>query len=69
MPTFPKGYHAFELRVANAKRLAKLTPDERRAITSTFEFPDPVDIRGIPAVGRSISGHIRGTQPESAATR
>lgn len=30
-----------------------------------FEFPDPVDIRGIPATGRGVSGTIRGTQPES----
>lgn len=33
---------------------------------------DPADgqaLRGIPAVGRNVAGHIEGTQPESAAVR
>lgn len=30
---------------------------------------DPQRLRGIPAIGRSVSGAIRGTDPEREATR
>jgi hypothetical protein len=36
----------------------------REALRETrFEFPNPSDIRGIPLVGRGVSGVIRGTSP------
>jgi hypothetical protein len=45
--------------------MAKLEPDT--PITHThrgFEFPDPVDLRGLPAVGRGCGGGaIRGSTP------
>jgi hypothetical protein len=28
-----------------------------------FEFPNPVDMRGIPALGKGVGGTIRGTSP------
>lgn len=31
--------------------------------------PDPMEVRGIPAVGRNCPGHIAGTQPEHAIAR
>jgi hypothetical protein len=27
---------------------------------------DPVDLRGVPAIGRGVAGAVRGTQPERA---
>jgi len=27
---------------------------------------DPVDLRGLPAIGRGVSGAVRGSQPERA---
>lgn len=30
---------------------------------------DPQRLRGIPAIGRNVQGHIPGTHPEQAATR
>lgn len=72
MPTFPKGHHAYLTRIENAKMISRLNPDDRAAIrhtTAVFEFPNPADLRGFPVVGEGIAGHIRGTQPENAATR
>ena len=71
MATFPKGHYAHQTRLENAKRLAHLnpTPPPQPHIAPTFTFPNPVDLRGIPAVGQGISGHIHGTQPENFVTR
>jgi len=58
---------------ASARLLIRIARDSNqpltRPITDRFEFPDPVDLRGIPATGRGVGGTIRGTQPEHAATR
>ena len=70
MPTFPKGFHAFQLRLANAQRIARLTESAPAPhVSSSFSFPDPVDLRGIPAIGRGVGGTIPGTQPENAVAR
>jgi hypothetical protein len=73
MATFPRGHHLYQLRVENAKKLAHqgrlVHVHIDAAVSARFEFPDPVDLRGIPAVGRGVGGHIRGTQPEAATTR
>jgi hypothetical protein len=65
VPNFPKGHYAHEARAANARRIAALEPDA--PVTHThrgFEFPDPVDMRGIPAVGRGCGGGaVRGSRP------
>lgn len=71
MTTIPRGHWAYLQRARNAKLLAGLTPDPAPTPhpTSHFEFPNPTDLRGIPAIGMSVPGHIRGTQPENAVTR
>lgn len=73
MTTFPRGHSAYMQRIENAKLIAKLDPGERPVIVAAtgtrFEFPDPVDMRGIPALGPGVGGTMRGTQPEARATR
>lgn len=34
-----------------------------------FEFPNPVDLRGIPAIGRGVGGCIPGTRPDAITDR
>lgn len=68
--TFPRGHHAYLTRQANAQLIARLSPDKRPATTTNrFEFPDPVDLRGIPVCGQGVGSTMPGTQPENAATR
>lgn len=77
MPTFPLGtvtslpprHIAYRDRVAAAQARAASQPDTQPAKTSAQYAPDPMTVRGIPAIGRNCPGHIRGTQPEHAATR
>jgi hypothetical protein len=67
VPTFPRGHHAFQARLQNAQRIAKLAKEGKpieRHVQRGFEFADPVDLRGLPAVGRGCGGGaIRGTRP------
>jgi hypothetical protein len=49
--------------------IARLTPEERPSTTRRFEFPLPIDLRGLPACGRGVSGTMRGTQPEHTVCR
>jgi hypothetical protein len=65
VPSFPKGHYAHDARLANAQRIAKLDGEAKveRHVARSFEFPDPVDLRGLPAIGRGCSGAIRGTRP------
>lgn len=69
--TFPRGHHAYLQREANARLIARLSPEDapHPHASSSFEFPDPTDLRGIPVCGPNVTGTIRGTQPENAATR
>lgn len=82
MPTFPLFARRAEEAARNAELLAQLarestgpTAREERErhiherAQRRFEFPTTVDLRGIPATGRGVSGTIRGTQPETEATR
>lgn len=75
MPTFPKGHSAFLTRVRNAKMITAIvretggniaTERERRRLD---EQPDPVDLRGIPVVGRGIAGVSPGTRPDAITNR
>jgi hypothetical protein len=49
------------------KRPRRLRELDRQApqphVSSRFAFQDPVDLRGLPAVGRNVTGAIRGTKP------
>lgn len=38
--------------------------EEREKARRRWAPPDPVDLRGIPAVGRGVGGAIRGTRPD-----
>lgn len=71
MSTFPRGHHAFLARLHNAQLIARLNPDTSPPahLSTRFEFPDPTDLRGIPAVGLGVPGHVRGTQPEATVCR
>lgn len=58
----------------NASLIAKLTPDT--ADTTKLdrprpghEAPDPVDLRGIPVVGRGIAGISPGSRPDAITDR
>lgn len=73
MATFNIYIARAELAAVNAELIAKLAlqpdaPKLTRPITVAFA-PDPMSVRGIPAVGRNCPGHINGTQPELAAAR
>jgi hypothetical protein len=81
MPTFARGQHGslparhitYRDRVAAARALATDTPTSTSTPTTssgTARYaPDPMTVRGIPAVGRNCPGHIAGTQPENQVTR
>jgi hypothetical protein len=77
MPTFARGTlaHLPPRHVAyRDRRDAALTTDtETDTPTSTSSSvryaPDPMTVRGIPAVGRNCPGHIAGTQPEARICR
>jgi hypothetical protein len=51
----------------NAALIAKLAlePDTPKLVRTASYAADPVDLRGIPAVGRNCPGRINGTSPES----
>lgn len=53
-------------QAAVARALRESAP-VRGWVTSTGA--DPQRLRGIPAIGRSVSGAIRGTDPERAVVR
>jgi hypothetical protein len=63
--------------VSHAKLLTKIAretggnveAERQRARDRRFEFQDPVDLRGIPALGRGVGGTIRGTRPDAIADR
>lgn len=60
-------------RVAHARLLAELVAEtggdveEERA--KRRHAPSSMDLRGLPAVGRGVAGHIRDTQPERYVCR
>lgn len=68
MSTFPKGHNARQQLERNRRIIAKIDADIHDRLTvhvsSSFEFPDPVDMRGIPALGPGVGGTIRGTRPD-----
>ena len=68
MSTFPKGHNARAQLERNRRIIAKidghLHENVKVAVTRRFEFPNPVDMRGIPALGPGVGGTIRGTRPD-----
>ena len=76
MPTFPLGelsqlpprFVAYRDRAA-AAQAAAADQAPQHVHRSSYEFPNPGDLRGIPAIGSGVQGHIAGTQPERRACR
>lgn len=80
MPTIRKGDHAslpvrhitYQEHAAQARALARAaleTGGNLHTERKRFEFANPVDLRGIPAIGRGVSGCIPGTRPDGIADR
>lgn len=76
MPTIRLGQHSslparhirYTERLAHAHALRTAIPDTT-IIRGQHTAADGITLRGIPAIGRGVAGHVPGTQPESAATR
>lgn len=72
MPTFPRGFANYRVHVENAKLLEKIAREsggdvaKERSAGFAHTAADALTLRGIPAVGRSVSGVILGSQPEQA---
>lgn len=70
MPTFPKGFANYRVHVKNAQLLERVAREaggdvaKERSAGYAHTAADALSLRGIPAVGRSVSGVILGTQPE-----
>lgn len=61
MPTFRKGHHT-RINVDRAvagNESSNLTP----SLTKATPAGDARKLRGIPAIGRNVAGHIPGTSP------
>jgi hypothetical protein len=73
---FPLGFSTWETHAKNARLLAELArqqsgnvaeerEERRRAVQATAA--DGRSLRGLPAIGRGVTGAIYGTNPEDAA--
>jgi hypothetical protein len=63
--TFPLGHNARAVHTANAKAVARVEASTT-SNGAVRGVQDPVDLRGLPAIGRGVSGAIWNTQPERA---
>ena len=67
MPTFPRGFANYQTHAANAKLLVSLARDAGGNIADErarqVYMMSPQELRGLPAVGRGVGGHIAGTKP------
>jgi hypothetical protein len=64
--TFAKGSYSAGLWTRHVARAKK---EQRQSSTTAGKVTwvqDPVDLRGVPAIGRGVAGAVRGTQPERA---
>ena len=67
MATFARGYWIRQITIANQRR-ARNDTTQRSAQTTPGKITwlqDPVDLRGIPAIGRNVGGAIAGTRPDT----
>lgn len=77
MPTIRRGEHSslparhirYAERLAHARALTSAIVDAGANIRASTTAADSLTLRGIPAIGRGVAGHVPGTQPEAAATR
>jgi hypothetical protein len=71
VPTFPRGFTAYQEHVRNARLIAQLAREqggdiraERASSASSSTPADSISLRGIPAVGPGwAGGAIRATRP------
>lgn len=67
MATFPRGHHA---RHITRPSITAADPVSIRVrITWTHDPSDTRTLRGIPAIGRGVAGHIPGTRPDAITNR
>jgi hypothetical protein len=73
MATFPIAHRNYLMRIDSAKKLTRVLRSTGATIAdaraNSHTAADGITLRGIPAIGLGVAGHIPGTQPESAATR
>lgn len=62
MATFPRGHNA---RTILGRRVQVVGEEQRKEpkLGWTLTASDGLTLRGIPAIGRGVAGHIAGTNP------
>jgi hypothetical protein len=68
----PRFLQAHQHHQQHAETLTQAVVDntlDLRERTITYDPSDSLTLRGIPAIGRGVAGHIRNTQPEQATTQ
>lgn len=63
VPTFPKGSSAASVHARNRRRLEKLSGQSQTSDGKVSWIQDPVDPRGVPIIGRGVTGAIRHSRP------
>jgi hypothetical protein len=73
MATFARGYWTAKVRAHNQRVLNDIdrhtTQTAPGKITWLVTAGNEHTLRGIPAIGRSVAGAIRGTNPEAEVTK
>ena len=64
--TFRRGHSSRTLWAKHQRMLARETGGASTASGKVTWVQDPVDLRGLPAIGRGVAGAVRGTQPDRA---
>ena len=62
--TFPIGHSSRSLWGKHQRMLRRAATNTAPGVVTWVQ--DPVDLRGLPAIGRGVAGAVRGTQPERA---
>lgn len=66
MSTFPRGHSARQQLERNRKIIEKINGDlKTKLIVRGATAADGITLRGIPAVGRGVTGAITGTRPDA----
>jgi hypothetical protein len=63
--TFPLGHSSAGLFVKHAKMAKRGACGVNTAPGAVSWGQDPVDLRGLQAIGRGVAGAVRGMQPEA----
>ncbi len=71
MPTFPRGTSSRTVWTHNQTIIATSTKPTATTSPGQLHYHTPADnltLRGIPAIGRGVAGHIPGTRPDTHTT-